>query len=117
MYGIEATKSMHSDVYKVFEDICGKAGIVGPVLEVGAVPGQASLLRMACLRNASQLVGINLCTTSADESGEITQGNANHMREFADGYFEAVICNALLEHDLYFVVMNPPRIIGWGRKP
>jgi hypothetical protein len=36
---------MHPTVYRVFEDICSREEIRGAVLEVGAVPGDDSLLR------------------------------------------------------------------------
>ncbi|MES2935542.1 MAG: methyltransferase domain-containing protein [Pseudomonadota bacterium] len=89
-------------VYRVFESICAAAPITGAVLEVGAVPGPDSLLKMPCLRNAAQRVGINLDKAWADDDSKIVQGNANHMDCFADGQFDAVLCNATLEHDPYF---------------
>jgi len=93
---------MSPAVYQVFEEICGEASIRGLVLEVGAVPGPDSLLRMACLRNVRHKIGINLQGAQADEGCEIIGGNANEMSCFEDGRFEAVVCNATLEHDRYF---------------
>jgi SAM-dependent methyltransferase len=92
---------MHPVVYRIYEEICAQAGIDGPVLEVGAVPGEDSLLRMASLRHVPDRVGLNL---EGADCGEylIVQGNANEMSAFADGQFAAVLCNATLEHDPFF---------------
>lgn len=89
-------------VHRVFEQICTAASIRGPVLEVGAVPGPDCLLRMPCLRNASQRIGINLDGASVGDECEIIRGNANEMGFFRDGQFESVLCNATLEHDPRF---------------
>jgi len=92
---------MNPVVYQAFEEICSQAHVRGPVLEVGAVPGSDSLLRMACLQNVQDRVGINL--VGAFEGGwEIIQGNANHMACFEDNRFQTVLCNATLEHDPLF---------------
>lgn len=93
---------MSPDVYRAFEEICSAAGIRGPVLEVGAVPGPDSLLRMECLRGVAQKTGINMEQASAEEGFEIIRGNANDMRCFADGSFASVVCNSTLEHDPFF---------------
>lgn len=93
---------MSPDVYRVFETICTAAAIKGDVLEVGAIAGPDSLLQMPCLRLASRRIGINLAQETVDAQCQIIQGNANHMPSFVDGQFEAVLCNATLEHDPYF---------------
>jgi SAM-dependent methyltransferase len=92
---------MHPMVYAVFEEVCTEAGIDGPVLEVGAVPGADSLLLMACLRDIPERVGLNLVGANCDGYA-IVQGDANEMSPFVDGQFAAVLCNATLEHDPYF---------------
>lgn len=92
---------MHPTVYRVFEEVCAPAGIQGPVLEVGAVPGGDGLLNMACLRHVPERVGLNLEGADCGEY-QIIQGNANEMTAFADGRFAAVLCNATLEHDRAF---------------
>ncbi len=93
---------MHPAVYRVFETICSQAAIRGPVLEVGAVPGPDSLLRMASLAQVESKVGLNMEGDIACDGYEIKQGNANKMTGFADGQFAAVLCNATLEHDRCF---------------
>jgi len=92
---------VHPAVYGVFEQVCARAGIEGPVLEVGAVPGDDSLLQMDCLRRLPERVGLNLQGADCG-SYRIVQGNANEMSAFADGQFAAVLSNATLEHDPFF---------------
>lgn len=93
---------MNPVVYQAFEDICSGLSIRGPVLEVGAIPGPDSLLDMACLRQVTQKVGVNLDVAGADADSRIIRANANDMACFRDGSFEAVLCNATLEHDPRF---------------
>ena len=92
---------MHPGVYRVFEQVCERAGIDGPVLEVGAVPGEDCLLQMDCLRRLPERVGLNLQGADCG-SYRIVQGNANEMAAFADRQFAAVLSNATLEHDPFF---------------
>jgi len=89
-------------IYKIFEEICSSAHLHGPILEVGAIPGDDCLLNIPCLQQATQRIGVNLNATISQPGYEIIQGNSNHMPNFADNYFEAVLCNATLEHDRYF---------------
>jgi SAM-dependent methyltransferase len=93
---------MHPTVYAVFEEVCTRVRIRGAVLEVGAVPGPDSLLRLPCLAHATSKIGINLEGGGDCGVYDIVQGNANEMRNFADGQFGAVLCNATLEHDRCF---------------
>jgi SAM-dependent methyltransferase len=93
---------MHPAVYRVFEEICSQAAIRGRVLEVGAVPGPDSLLRIVALRNAEARVGLNLEGSGCCGGYEIVKGNANAMTCFDDDAFAAVLCNATLEHDRCF---------------
>jgi len=92
---------MHAAVYRVFEEVCARAAIDGPVLEVGAVPGGDGLLQMDCLRGVPERVGLNLEGADCGEY-RIARGDANAMTAFADGRFAAVLCNAMLEHDPFF---------------
>jgi SAM-dependent methyltransferase len=93
---------MHPAVFGVFDEICSQAGICGAVLEVGAVPGPDSLLRLPCLRDTVPKLGLNLDGGGDCGGYHILQGNANAMTEFTDGRFDAVLCNATLEHDRCF---------------
>src|SRR5262249_52384021 len=87
---------MHPTIFRAFEEICSAAAIRGPVLEVGAVPGEDGLLRLPCLRPIGPKVGLNLEGAGRYGDFEIVAGNANAMTQFADGRFGAVLCNATL---------------------
>ena len=76
--------------------------IRGSVLEVGAVPSDSSLLCMKSLQHASSKIGINLDSPHNYQDFKIVRGNANSMDCFQDNLFDAVLCNATLEHDKYF---------------
>lgn len=93
---------MSPAVYATFQEICAQESIRGPVLEVGAVVGPDSLLRLPCLRSVESRVGINIEKTVSDDGCRMIQGNANEMTMFADGSFETVLCNSTLEHDPFF---------------
>lgn len=72
------------------------------MLEVGAIPSNGSLLAMKSLANVVEKIGINLDGPHEFEDFKILQGNANAMHCFADERFDAVLCNAVFEHDKYF---------------
>ena len=93
---------MHDRVHAVFRELCGRYGTDGAVLEVGAVPDSSTLLALPELAGARRRIGINLDGPSAFGGFEIVGGNANAMPEFADGSFDLVLCNAVLEHDPRF---------------
>jgi hypothetical protein len=93
---------MSPAVYAAFQEICARESIRGPVLEVGTVVGPESLLRLPCLRDVENRVGINIEKTVSDDGCRMIEGNANEMTMFADGSFEAVLCNSTLEHDPFF---------------
>lgn len=93
---------MHDRVHALFRELCGQYGTDGAVLEVGAVPDSSTLLALPELAAARRRIGINLDGASAFGGFEIVGGNANAMPEFADGSFDLVLCNAVLEHDPRF---------------
>jgi SAM-dependent methyltransferase len=93
---------MSPAVYATFQEICAQEPIRGPVLEVGAVVGPDSLLRLPCLRGVEHRVGINIEKIVSGNGCRMIQGNANQMSMFADGSFETVLCNSTLEHDPLF---------------
>jgi hypothetical protein len=121
---------MSPAVYAAFQEICARESIRGPVLEVGAVVGPDSLLRLPCLKNVENRVGINIEKTPSHDGCRMIQGNANEMSMFADGSFETVLCNATLEHDPFFwktiteihrvtmsggfIVIGVPGFVGMG---
>ena len=93
---------MNPRIYEEFERLCAEREVGGDVLEVGAVPTKSSLLCMSCLKGrATSRVGINLNGPHEYDGFSIVRGNANRM-EFEDRSFDAVLCNATLEHDPRF---------------
>jgi SAM-dependent methyltransferase len=72
------------------------------VLEVGASPYHRCLLEMDALRGATERIGIGLEEPVERSGYTIIQGSANDMAQFEDNRFEAVLCNATLEHDPRF---------------
>jgi len=93
---------MHPRVYEEFEHIVAARNIRGAVLEVGALPDDTSLLNMASLRHATEKIGLNLEGPSSYRDFHVIQGDAHAMTCFADSRFDAVLCNAVLEHDPCF---------------
>ncbi|MBL8077990.1 MAG: methyltransferase domain-containing protein [Anaerolineales bacterium] len=93
---------MHPKVFREFEKISSSRATHGRVLEVGAVPGETSLLCMRSLNSARQKIGINLNGPDEYKDFKILNTNANDMSIFQDGYFDMTLCNGVLEHDKFF---------------
>ncbi len=93
---------MNPIIYEVFERICLERGVGGPVLEIGAIPNKKSLLSMKALKNVTNKTGISLNGPYEFDGYTIHKGNANSMNCFGNESFNAVLCNATLEHDKFF---------------
>jgi SAM-dependent methyltransferase len=93
---------MHSVVFACFERICRQQAIKGRVLEIGARPRADTLLSLPSLAGASERLGLDLDGPHDWQGMRILAGNANRMAEFADGSFDVVLSNSMLEHDLHF---------------
>jgi SAM-dependent methyltransferase len=93
---------MHPAIFKVFDDTCRARGVCGAVLEIGATPDASTLLNLPALANAAERIGINMAPASTFGGFNILQCNANAMTCFSDARFDAVLCNAVLEHDPFF---------------
>lgn len=93
---------MHPDQFQAFERICAERGAGDSVLEIGAVPSEDSLLCLRSLRAAARKVGINLNGPSTYRDFTILKANSNDLSRFRDSEFDTVLCNAVLEHDLFF---------------
>ena len=93
---------MNRKMWKEYERVFEGREIRGRVLEIGAVPSENSLLNLEGLRHAFEKIGLNLKPPSQYKDFTIVQGNANRMDCFEDESFDAVLCNAVLEHDSYF---------------
>jgi len=93
---------MHPRVYQEFEEIFSRRNVTGSVLEIGAVPSNSSLLCMQSFRTAKEKIGINLDGPHEFGDIKILKGDSNSMDCFESDRFDAVVCNATLEHDKYF---------------
>jgi SAM-dependent methyltransferase len=93
---------MHPRAFLEFDRICAARGIAGRVLEIGAVPSNSTLLSMPSLAKAACKIGINLDGPYEHSGFSILRVNANQMDCFRDGEFDAVVSNAVLEHDRFF---------------
>ncbi|GAB4389541.1 MAG: hypothetical protein Kow0025_15550 [Thermodesulfovibrionales bacterium] len=93
---------MDRRVYGKYEEIFSRLNVAGRVLEIGALPSRKSLLASGRLKAATEKVGLNLEGPQAFEDFKILKGDANDMAMFRDGYFDCVLCNAVLEHDRHF---------------
>lgn len=93
---------MHPAVFQAFEAICQSYSVHGDVLEIGATPDDSSLLNLPALAAAREKIGINKTGASRHKDFSILEADANAMTCFPDRRFDAVLCNAVLEHDPFF---------------
>jgi SAM-dependent methyltransferase len=93
---------MHRAVFRTFEEICRSYPIRGSVLEIGATPDTSSLLNLPALAGASEKIGINKAGTGRFRDFFIHEADANAMSQFPVQRFDAILCNAVLEHDRFF---------------
>jgi len=93
---------MHAVIFEKFNALLTEREWSGPVLEVGAVPTEKTLLNLPVLRNVTARTGINLEGPFTFKDFEILKGDANNMNQFPDNHFGLVLCNAMLEHDKFF---------------
>jgi SAM-dependent methyltransferase len=93
---------MDARIFQEFERICAGRPMGEMVLEVGALPNEESLLNMKSLQSVRTRIGLNLDGPYSWNGFTIVKGNANAMTCFADGIFDTVLCNAMLEHDKFF---------------
>jgi SAM-dependent methyltransferase len=93
---------VHDVVFQAFDRICREEKISGDVLEIGARPSADTLLCLPSLRGSARRIGIDLDGPYHANGIDILAGDANQMTMFADGAFDAVLCNSVLEHDRFF---------------
>lgn len=93
---------MHPRVFQEFETICAAFAITGRVLEIGASPRHQSLLTMRSLHAASERLGVGLDGDAAGPGFRIINADAHDLSMFADGNFDLVLCNSMMEHDPQF---------------
>lgn len=97
---------MHPAIYRRFEELFREYPPAGnEILEIGATANVSETL-LTIFKNISDnyhCVGINSMVDSADNPPyTLVQCNGNDMSIFADESFDAVLCNAVLEHDKFF---------------
>jgi len=93
---------MHPNVFEEFNAICRSHEVKGDVLEVGATLDDMTLLNLPALRSVRRKIGINKQITGRGPDFEVLLGDANALDRFCEGEFDAVLCNAVLEHDPFF---------------
>jgi SAM-dependent methyltransferase len=93
---------MHPEIRSRFDLLCRRNKAGRAVLEVGATGSPDTLLTIPALSGAARKVGLNMEPQPALPGVEMVAGNANAMTMFADGMFDVVLCNSMLEHDRNF---------------
>jgi len=72
------------------------------VLEIGSLATPDTLLRLPALEQAALRVGCNREALTERNGLDLVQVGADSLACFADACFDAVLCNAVLEHDPIF---------------
>ena len=98
----ELGRLMHPAVFQTFEEILRSYAVHGDVLEIGATPDDSTLLNLPALAAARKKIGINKVGASRHNDFSILEADANAMTCFPEQSFDAVLCNAVLEHDPFF---------------
>jgi SAM-dependent methyltransferase len=92
---------MHATIYNEFRTILSQLKITGPILEIGAVPEENTLLNIDLLRNLER-IGINIAPASSYNGFDILQASATDLSLFESGHFDCVLSNATIEHEKQF---------------
>lgn len=94
---------MHPAVFAAFDGICRRHVPHGArVLEVGAVAAADTLLALPALAGAALRVGVNIAPLAPVPGMALLRVAPDGLAAFADGCFDAVLCNSVLEHDPAF---------------
>src|SRR5258708_38114803 len=93
---------MQAAIFQAFDTLCAGLAINGRVLEIGASPEHHTLLTMPSLANATERIGVGLDGSTQANAYSIRQASAHDLSTFADGAFQLVLSNSMLEHDPRF---------------
>ena len=107
---------MHPVIFNEFDQICAANGTFERVLEIGVTRHDIPLLTLPSLAGARIKVGVDLAEGFRGENYCVLQGDANAMTFFADGVFDLVLCNSVLEHDprFWLTLMEARRVARPG---
>jgi SAM-dependent methyltransferase len=93
---------VHPRIFAEFDAICRERKAGGDVLEIGAMPAPDTLLALPSLAGARSKLGVNLAPAAEFGGFRIVRADANDLGEIADGSFDTVLSNSVLEHDAFF---------------
>lgn len=93
---------MSPEVHLLFRQILAGYAFSGPVMEVGAMDNADCLLRLPAFEHSIEKTGVNLTVQNNTGPIHFISQNANDLSCFKDNYFDAVVCNSMLEHDPLF---------------
>ncbi len=92
---------MSPEVSSIFSAILSKCKLTGPVLEIGVTYDDNSLINLPCLKEIPIKIGVNLDDFNSDKY-KFIMANGNDLSQFESGSFQIILCNSVLEHDLFF---------------
>lgn len=92
---------MSPEVSSIFSAILSECKLIGPVLEIGVTSDDDSLINLPCLNEIPVKVGVNLEDFNS-EKYKFIMASGNDLSQFESASFQIVLCNSVLEHDLFF---------------
>jgi len=93
---------MSPEVHRLFRQILAEHAFSGPVMEIGAVDNADCLLHLSAFDHSIEKIAVNLIAQNSTGPIHFISQNANDLSCFKDHYFDAVVCNSVLEHDPLF---------------
>ena len=92
---------MSPEVNCLFNTILSGYQLTGPVLEVGVTSEDDSLINLPCLNAIPVKVGVNI-EEFKSEKYKFILADGNDLSQIESDTFQIVLCNSVLEHDLFF---------------
>ena len=90
---------MSPEIRSIFSNLLKTNLIKGPTLEIGAT-SDTTLLNLPELVNSGPLLAINSDPQACTSTIKCLSGN--DLSSFPDNHFSLILCNSVLEHDLFF---------------